>query len=251
MATAETAVSDGAFRRVVFLDTNVLHYIDLYLRRAQINDLFPFAGEAEAAYHHLNSLEDRALRKGFENGLDAAAYLLREDVRVEYSHISELELLVGRARGCALQRAAAEGTPDRMWTRLRDAEISERLDAADRTAIRSRVEDLAPTLAAAGIDAMKPKPEHIRDAIALAKDVSEAVYMSLPDSVIYAGALVAAADELLSADDYLTKTVNRIKSNSDGRSVHEQLKTRVAAVLSREPENVTLPNAKKIPGRES
>lgn len=111
--------------------------------------------------------------------------------------------------------------------------------------------ELGPALTTAGLDTAVAGAGRTRDAIELAKDVAEAVYMGFADSVIYAGALVAEADELLSADSYLTKTVNRIKSEGALRQARERLETRVAAVLSREPATVTLPSATKIPARKS
>lgn len=241
----------GSFRKVVFLDTNVLHFIDLYLRRAREHDLFPVAGEEEAAYRHLDGLPKDKLRRSLTDGLNAVACLLREEARVEYSSIAELELMAGRARGRAVEKAAAEGIPDRMWTRFDETEVGDRLLGSDLTAIRNRIEELGPELTAAGLDTAVAGAERTRDAIELAKDVAEAVYMGFADSVIYAGALVAEADELLSADNYLTKAINRIKSEASLRQARERLETRVAAILSREPATVTLPSATKIPARKS
>lgn len=241
----------GSFRKVAFLDTNVLHFIDLYLRQAREHDLFPVAGEEEAAHQHLDRLRKDKLRKSLTDGLNAVAYLLREEARVEYSSIAELELMAGRARGRAVEKAAAEGIPDRMWTRFDETEVSGRLLAVDLTAIRNRIDELGPALTTAGIDAAVAGASRTRDAIELAKDVAEAIYLGFADSVIYAGALVAEADELLSADNYLTKTVNRIKSEAALHQARERLENRVAALLSREPATVTLPSATKIPARKS
>ena len=237
----------ASYRKVAFLDTNALHFVDLYLRRAGERKLFPLDGGEAEAYSHLDGSTEGKLREALTKGLNAVAYLLRDEVRVEYSVIAELEMMAGRARGRALERAAAEGIPERMWTRFRENETSGRLLTQDLIQIRHRVEEIGPTLEAAGIDASVADASRTRDALELAKDVAAAIYMSMADCVIYASALVAEADELLSADRYLRKAVNRLKDKSM-QDTRLRLQQRVAAVRSGPLR--PLPAARKIPARE-
>ncbi len=243
-----SAGPEARFRKVTFLDTNVLHWIGLYLHQAEKDHLFPLEDkEEDEARRHLRSLSECSFRKGLFHGLNAIVYLSKEDRRVECSLLTELELMAGRGKGKAYERAAAEGIPDRMWTRFDEKEVNNRLRPEDRTAIRERIGAIMPALAEANIRATVASPAQTRDAIELALDIAESVYLSPADSVVYAGALVAGADELLSGDRYLMNTVNRIKSNEEFKFDRIRLQKRVAGIISIEPEGVILPKARRIP----
>ena len=238
-----------SLRKVVFLDTNVLHFVGLYLSRAKDRGLFPFGGDDAAAEKHLSDLTEADLAKSLRKGLNVVSSLRRENPRVEYSTASELELLVGRARGRAIEKAAAEGIPDRMWTRLRDKDIGKRLRASDLTAVTTTVDGLGHALQEAGIDATVSNVDRARDVLGIAREVMGLVYLSVIDSVIYAEAIAAQADRIISADDYLRKTVNRIRNDAAWREARERLQERVAALLSRDPGSVTLPDAVRVSGK--
>ena len=233
---------------LAFLDTNALHFIHLYLTRAEEQKLYPFApgeGAIAEAKEHLRGLRDANLRKSLEQGLNIVACLSSPDVRVEYSSISELELMVGRARGRAIENAAKEGIPDRMWTRFSEREISPRLTTKDLASIRTRVEGLGPALEKAGILATVSDPDRTRDVLDLAKGIAGLVYLSLADSVIYASTLVARADCLITRDDYFRKTVNGIRG---GRAPYDEVKQELQVLIGQitlgPPDDVALPEAK-------
>ena len=236
-------------RKVVFLDTNVLHFMDLYLRQAKESRLFPFGSDPAAARKHLDATtDDASLKCSLNKGLNTIEHLRRtQNCRVEYSAVSELELSAGRARGKAIEKAAAEGIPDRMWTRLFDREISDRLLAKDMIEIGDAIKRLGPLLNDADIEATVGRTDRTPDVLELAKVVATLVYMSPIDSVIYAGALVAGADKVISDDGYLKKTVDRLKTEKSLQEARHRLKTRIAAILSTEPNSITLPDAMGIP----
>ena len=236
-------------RKVAFLDTNVLHFMDLYLRRAKDHDLFPFGSDETAARESLKTIEYESLKLDLNKGLNVIEHLHRKNCRVEYSSASELELMAGRARGKAIEKAAAEGVPERMWwSRFTDSDVGDRLVASDLTTIGETVEGLRRLIDDAGIDATVGKSDRSRDVLELAKDVMGIVYMSAMDSIIYAGALVAEADHVISYDRYLKETVNRLKTKESLREARWKLESRTAAVLSREPKSITLPNAVDVRG---
>lgn len=238
-----------SLRKVVFLDTNVLHYVGLYLSRAKDHGLFPFGGDDAAAEEYLEDMTEADLSTPLGKGLRVARSLLRDNPRVEYSTASELELLVGRARGKAIEKAAAERVPDRMWTRLGDKDIGERLLASDLTQIAEGVDRLGGMFQDAGIDATVSNSERGREVLAIAKEVLGLVYLSVIDSVIYAEAIAAQADQIISADDYLRKTVHRIKEDTSPEGTRARLQRRVAVLLSRDPGSVTLPDAEPLPSK--
>ena len=234
-------------RKVVFLDTNVLHYVSLYVSRAKERGIFPFDGDAAAAEKHLSSMKEKHLAKSLGKGLRVVMALRRDDPYVEYSTASELELLAGRAKGQAIEKAAAEGIPDRMWSRLGETAIDERLLASDLTRIAGGVDRLGEMLQNAGIKATVSNTDRGRDVLAIAKEVMGLVYLSVIDSVIYAEAIAAQADQIISADEYLRKTVHRIKEDASPERTGTQLQERVAVLLSRDPGSVTLPDSEQLP----
>lgn len=242
-------MTETSLRKVVFLDTNVLHFVGLYLSLAKEHGLFPFVGDEAAAEKYLSSMTATDLAKSLGKGLRVVMSLRRDNPRVEYSTASELELLAGRAKGKAIEKAAAEGIPDRMWSRLGEKDIAERLRASDFTQIAGGVDRLGSMFQDAGIDATVSNTDRGRDVLAIAKEVMGLVYLSVIDSVIYAEAIVAQADQLISADDYLRRTVYRIKKDVSAKGTRARLEERVAVLLSRDPGSVTLPDSEPLPGK--
>ena len=238
-----------SLRKVVFLDTNVLHFVGLYLSRAKEHGLFPFGGDDAAAEEYVNSMTEADLAKSLGKGLRVVMSLRRDNPCVEYSTASELELLAGRAKGKAILKAAAEGVPDRMWSPLGEKDIAERLSASDFTQIADGVDALSGMLQDAGIDATVSSTDRGRDVLAIAKEVMGLVYLSVIDSVLYAEAIAAQADQMISADEYLRKTVRRIKKEVSPEGTGARLQERVAVLLSRDPGSVTLPDAEPLPGK--
>ena len=162
---------------------------------------------------------------------------------------SELELLAGRAKGKAIEKAAAEGIPDRMWSRLGERGIAERLQHNDFTEVAGGVDELEDMLQEAGIDATVSNTDRARDTLAIAKEVMGLVYLNVMDSVIYADAIAAQAEQIISEDGYFKKTVNDIKRNASPGGTGALLQERVAGLLSRDPDSVTLPDAEGVPGK--
>ena len=242
-------MTEISLHKVVFLDTNVLHFVGLYLARAKECGLFPFGGDDAAAEKHLRSMTEADLAKSLGKGLRVVRSLRRDNPRVEYSTASELELLAGRAKGKAIEKAAAEGVPDRMWSRLGEKDVAERLRASDFTQIARGVDRLGGMLQDAGIDATVSNTDRGRDVLAIAKEVMGLVCLSVIDSVIYAEAIAAQADHMISADDYLRETVRRVKKEVSPEGTGARLQERVAVLLSRDPGSVTLPDAEPLPGK--
>lgn len=236
-------------RKVVFLDTNVLHFVGLYLSQAKERGLFPFGGDVAAAEKYLSSMTEADLAKSLGKGLRVVMSLRRDNPRVEYSTASELELLAGRAKGKAIEKAAAEGVPDRMWSRLGEKDIAERLRSSDFTRIAGGVDRLGGMFQDAGIDATVSNTDRGRDVLAIAKEVMGLVYLSVIDSVIYAEAIAAQADQMISADDYLRRTVHRIKEDVSAKGTRARLQERVAVLLSRDPGSVILPDSEPVPSQ--
>ena len=191
---------------------------------------------------HTKEASGQHLRKG----LAAVEILAHPDIRVEYSSISELELMNGRARGKAIENAAKEGVPDRIWNRLDGYEIRARLTTADLANIRTRVEGLGPILNKAGILATVSDVYRTRDVLDLAKGIIGLVYMGFVDGVIYSSALIAGVDYMITEDTFFRKTINLIRNGPEPYDqARQQIKILVGQITLDDVADVTLPVARK------
>lgn len=207
-------------REVVFLDTNTLHDLALFIRFAgdrgfTVNDI------GNGRISHCIDQEDEAgyYKESLGKGHDVVSFVLRKDAQIEYSHVSMVELLCGRIRGAVIVRLAKEGAPERMWSRSDQKEIRERseLDLPD---IRKRVNDLVTMLDNWDIIFVERES---KGSLRLATDIVGLVYMSAVDSIVYAEAIAARADYLVTDDTYLHQTVNLIH-NPSGRNRYQGIK---------------------------
>ena len=213
---------------------------------------YPFCakGSADDAMKNLCKLTPKSLRKSLRKGLNAIDDLSTGDVRIEYSPLSELELIEGRARGRAIEKAAKEGIPDRMWTRIRGKEIDARLGTEDLADIWTRIGSLSSLLQEVEIQvSVSSRPAS--EVFDLAKEVGRLIYLEFADIVIYASALAAEAEYLLTFDHYLANTVNRVRTGPPPyHEIGNRLRTAVGQILLRDAEDVTLPEAKqRLPSR--
>lgn len=242
------------YQKAAFLDTNALHFVSLYVRYAREEGLYPFidVGENEndticEARSHIQSLggvkqsSTKRLRDSLGDGLSAVAWMKKNDVRLEYSPITKLELMTGRLRGRALEVAAGERIPDRMWSYFwaDEEQIADRLDPTDLRETEERVEEISAILAKIGIVA-SVDTERARDVLDLAQQIAGIVYIQAIDCIIFASTLVARADYLITSDGYFRRTVNRIRSEpEEGR--YKRLYERVRELTS--DDKVVLPEA--------
>ena len=245
-----------ADQTVVFLDTNALHYVHLYLMYAEEQRLYPYAPGEDVfvkAKEHLDNVQDTSLKKGLQDGQDIVASLSGPDmdVRVEYSSISELELIVGRARGKTTLKLAEEGVPERIWSKISEEQINSRLDIEDLMNVKAGVDEIGEKLEKAGIQATSSNPRRTQDVLVLAKEIAGLVYLESADNIIYASAIVAGADYVITKDGYLEKTINRIKTSQHPYDeVRNRLRPLIARITLEAPGDVTLPKAGgKLPPR--
>ena len=246
--------SQQNLQRIAFLDTNILHYIGIYLEYAKGSDLFPWSpekstAEKENAAARVDNLEEAGLKKSLKQGLETIAFLSAQEVQVQYAPVSELELLNGRAKGRAILSAAKEGVPDRMWSRLGEEEIRERVDISELTTVKDGINGLTSLLGESGIAVRTNDRDRTRDVLELAKGINGLIYIEAMDSIIYASALVAKADYLFTADKYLRDTVNYICSPNDiapYEEIREKLRQLVGDITLGTADEVELPSAHMI-----
>ena len=234
MSTAERTNSPMS---IVLLDTNVLHYLDLYAKRAKQFGWYPF-GTSDATpspYKRLN--ED------LKKGKAVMRYICDNHVQVQYSPVSELELLTGRLRGRALVKAANEGIPDRMWSNFRESEVSARLLVDDFDEIYRGIDSLVEILAEPEIETVVSYVERMSEVWRMARGVARLVFLETRDCLIYATALVVGAEYLVTSDSYFRTTVNSIR-NSHRKGNGAKVRTLVKDILPIDTVPV-LPEAKQ------
>ena len=213
-------------RVVVFVDTNVLHYLSLFIgfacdNRFGVDDMD--AGTKLPT--RMRQVDDPGYRSSLRKGHKFVSFVLREDAQIEYSHFSMVELLCGRIRGAAIESVAREGVPERMWSKLNEKEIDRRSER-DLQGIKARVDEVIDTLSAWNI-LFGSAPARSNDVLQLARKIVGRVYIAATDSIVYADAIVARADRLVTEDKYLHKTVNRLHNpggNARFRRVAQELR---------------------------
>ena len=209
-------------RLVVVLDTNSVHYLDLFMRAALERGITVENIENEALIGGLYTT-DRGYNKSLDKGKKIVSFILRKDVQIELSQVAKIELLCGRVRGAAIVSAAKEGIPDRMWSRINEVFIRDRTEA-DLVAIKNRVENLGASLESWGVIVVAgSEQQRTTDVLELAMAIVGYVYMSVADSIVYASAIAARADILITADRYLHDTINLIH-NPSGRARYQDIK---------------------------
>ena len=182
-------------RQVVVLDTNATHFLDLFVRAAINKGYTAKDTEDDQVISTLYS-GDEAYNRSLEKGRKVVLFILRDDVQLELSQVAKIELLCGRIRGAAIESAAKEGIPDRMWTRIEERFIRDRTET-DLAPMRQRVEALGDSLESWGIIlTSQGDQQRTSDVLELALVIVGLVYMSAADSIVYATALAASARPL-------------------------------------------------------
>ena len=178
---------------------------------------------SEALDKQLEQVDAVGYRQRLQRGRRIISFVLQEDAQVEFSHVSKMELLCGRVRGAVIENVAREGIPDRMWSRIREQEIRDGSNEEDLERIRRRVGDLGSPLEESGIIlGVGSEGRQVLDILELATSIVGLVYLSATDSLVYAGAMAARAEVLITGDGYLLQTVNFIH-NPSGRARYEAI----------------------------
>lgn len=237
------------FQKVAILDTNMLHFVGLYLEYAKTRTMFPWDGsEADnitKARTALDSLgKSHSARSSLQRGFHMVRIASENSLTLGYGTISELELLVGRARGQALLDAAAEGIPDRMWSGLKEKEIRDRVGDEMMRKVATGVASIGHRLDELELAESTVSRKGLPDAVELAREIVECVYMEAADSIVYASALLAGAEMMFTTDGPLRDTVNRVQKPGDAgsraeverfRRVREQLRRHTVTEPTGEP----------------
>lgn len=235
------------FRKVVFLDTMTLHHTRLCLEYAKKNG-FQFPKDEQAVSKlrdYFGSITEKPLKESLQEGLETIVRLSTDDVQIEYAPVSELEMLTGIAEGEARINIAKEGIPHRMWSKFSENEIRDRITAQDLAAIKERIGSLDSMLEESGVTVTRSDSRRTNEVIELAKGIVGLIYMDEIDSIIYASAVTADADYLVTGDRYFRETINLICESNDQRyrEIRRQLKELIGEIMLRKSSEIGLPHA--------
>lgn len=224
---------------VALLDTNILHFLDLYTKRAKKCEWYPF-GEATHDAHP----DSKSLTDAYGKGKAVMRYVLDNNIQIQYSPVSELELLKGRLRGQALLKAAEEGIPDRMWSKFREKEVGQRLTPPDFCKVHRGIDDFIMILREdLNVEAVVIRDESMSEVWSIARELAKLVFLDTNDCLIYASALTVGAKYLITDDGYLREKVEAIRQSSKtGHGAHVR---KLLAKISPVDTGTALPEAKR------
>ena len=231
-----------SLQRLAFLDTNVLHFLNLYFESVPPDRRYPTVDviEQDDTDGDSRRVEEQSFKRTIEyiegekkrgeealwtsvgKGLKAVNFLRGggrgTPYRVEYARVSELELMEGRVRGAVVEQFAREGAPPRMWTRgIPEKVVESRVGREKRKEIWQGVGGLRQALGDMGIRVAVTRSGPSRDVMDLAWGVMKVVHLSVGDAIVYASTLRMRADCLVTGDEYLCSVVGRIKDAASGR----------------------------------
>lgn len=208
----------------LFVDTNTVHYARLFLRFAKKRDLPPVGTGPGNSEEEIKQEFVGQAQFNHDRGRKLVDYLLKQgnrEARIEYSPVTRLELTAGLLRGKAILHAAEEGVAHRMWNRMDETEILSRLDPSAFADILNSVSDLETDFDEAGIVLVEADPKKQSETWSLASQILGVTFLDLGDCAIYASALLAEADELVTADNYFRQVVNYMQ-NPGGAMPHQR-----------------------------
>ena len=81
-----------------------------------------------------------------------------------------------------------------------------------------------------GVTVTRSDSNRTNEVIELAKGIVGLIYMDEMDSIIYASAVAAGADYLVTADGYLKETINNIRNSQDQR--YEEIRQKLNELIS-------------------
>lgn len=252
-------MTEEQFQPLLFLDTNALHYARLYLGFAKQHNLPPVGTSTDNPDDIIENRYRNRKKTGqsFKTGRKLVNYLLNscnEGARIEYSPVTKVELMCGQLRGKAMLNAAEEGIPYRMWNRIDEREILDRLQSDVYAEVWQEMENLDELFSSAGIDIEESNRERMKSVWLMAQQILRFVFLDLGDCAVYASALLAEADELITDDGYFRDLVNAIENANVHREVEKreyfgkletELKQIVADAIGIKASEVKLPKAPK------
>jgi hypothetical protein len=217
----ETSKSSSvpAYRKTVFLDSNYIIYLSLFFKLCitvghQPDDSTILGSKALAKC----GVEKSKLEMGrLEDGKKLFDYLTAEVQRgseIVTSRFCELEFLHLLLERQADENLLKAGVPFRLRTRKHGLLYLKSLEPEDYAKVSSEYEQLKDKLSEYGIEMkiLEKVAEYQQKIIETAKIVIGSIMIEAPDAFVYAAAVVAEADELLTTDETLKLIANKLRN---------------------------------------
>lgn len=221
MASNENGGSP-AYRKTVFLDSNYIIFLSLFIELCIAIDEDP----ANPSVLEGKTLADHGLQKKIleidrlKDGKKLFDYLMMEtqnDSDIISSRFCELEFLSLLLERRADKNLLTAGVPFRLRSKKHGLLYLSSLEPTDYTEVTHEYERLKDKLSEYGINMkiLEDISDYQSQIIETAKIVMGNIMIDVPDAIVYAGAVVAEADELLSTDETLTLIANRLRNPSE------------------------------------
>ena len=218
-------------RPAIFLDTNAIHYAISYLQIAQQKSLPPFSElHVEDVKERLSQNRPPSIVNYLMNGCKTLAFLQEQARQGDHGHdgalvfmsrLSKAEILHGTLDGKAHASMAAAGVSYRRRQSLRDYNslVSMHLKPSDYENVLREVDDLIELLEenddihiefvenSTGITVVQ--------ITSLAEFLQGRIFLDVIDCWIYAGALVAQVDQLITFDGSFREVINKTNNPGD------------------------------------
>lgn len=256
-------------RPAVFLDTNVLHLMNSYLRHAKTHGLPPYS-ETPMDYSEVRAVLRGHLPEGIANSIIKGCKVLAYIEKISESEITaaevytsrmcKLEVLCGVLDGQAhAQMAQTGGIPYRMRQRGKNLSelVSWYLKREDYEVLASELDCMFLELEGKlGIRVVfvEDEKDSLPAIMAFAELLQRNVFLDVIDCWMYGCAIAVQADLILTFDDYFKKVLNFIH-NPQGEereswlglqgAVLNELATRLSGVSTAMP--LSLPKAIELP----
>lgn len=217
--------SASAYRKTIFIDTNYIIYLSLFFK------LCSTVGQQPTDSTILNSetlakcgikkskLEIGRLKDG-KNLFDYLRTEVQQDSDIATSRFCELELLHLLLERQADENLLAAGVPFRLRTKKYGLLYLTSLELGDYAKISSEYEQLTDKLSEYGIEIKileEITADYERQIIETAKLLMGSIMIGAPDAFVYAAAIVAEADELLTTDETLRRVANNLRNPGEER----------------------------------
>lgn len=222
--TGLTSNQISAPKRIA-LDTNVIHGLRLYLSFAEKFRLAPFGTIGDNPDQVIKrEYVDSRTRTTLLSGHTDLRYLIENcnsGAVVRYSPFTMFELIGGLVRGKGLLKAAQDGLPARIWSKIEEREISKWLTASDYQEVDHAIVAFGSNLKLAGVDVSEVGNDRLREIGDMARYILGHVFIDNGDCLVYTSAVLDECDELISRDEYFRTVVNLIENPKNGDDADE------------------------------
>lgn len=216
--------STGAplYRKTIFLDSNYIIFLSLFIELCiAINE-----DPANPSILESKTLADHGLKRKMleisrlNDGKKLFDYSMREiqnGSEIISSRFCELEFLNLLLERRADKNLLTAGVPFRLRSKKHGLLYLSSLEPTDYTEVTLEYERLKDKLSEYGIDMkiLEDIGDYQSQIIETAKIIMGNIMIDVPDAIVYAGAVAAEADELLSTDETLTLIANSLRNPSE------------------------------------